>query len=150
MVTINVENEETFDSVFPSAVTAVRRMPVRDRGRAAPDGSGAGTLSRLVCADAWWRHPIGQGQIHRGDLIEVFPIASALDSRLPGPAHDRRVKVLVSLGGNLAFAAPDTPYTFEAFGNCDLTVHVATKLNRSHIDLVDITSFSRDGTTRAV
>jgi putative molybdopterin biosynthesis protein len=38
-------------------------------------GRGAGALSRLVCADAWWRHPIGQGQIHRGELIEVFPIA---------------------------------------------------------------------------
>ena len=47
--------------------------------------------------------------------------------------HDGRMKVLVSLGGNLALAAPDTPYTLEAFGNCDLTVHVATKLNRSHI-----------------
>ena len=38
-------------------------------------GRGAGALSRLVRADAWWRHPIGQGQIHRGELIEVFPIA---------------------------------------------------------------------------
>ncbi len=47
--------------------------------------------------------------------------------------HDGRVKVLVSLGGNLALAAPDTPYTFEALRNCLLTVHVATKLNRSHI-----------------
>src|SRR4029079_17231040 len=47
--------------------------------------------------------------------------------------HDGRMKVLVSLGGNLALAAPDTPYTLEAFGHCDLTVHVATKLTRSHI-----------------
>jgi molybdopterin-dependent oxidoreductase alpha subunit len=47
--------------------------------------------------------------------------------------HEGRVKVFVSLGGNLALAGPDTPYTLEAFGNCDLTVHVATKLNRSHI-----------------
>jgi molybdopterin-dependent oxidoreductase alpha subunit len=47
--------------------------------------------------------------------------------------HGGTVKVLVSLGGNLALAAPDTPYTFEALRNCDLTVHVATKLNRSHI-----------------
>jgi molybdopterin-dependent oxidoreductase alpha subunit len=44
-----------------------------------------------------------------------------------------RVKALVSLGGNLALAAPDTSYTFAAIKNCDLTVHVATKLNRSHI-----------------
>jgi molybdopterin-dependent oxidoreductase alpha subunit len=47
--------------------------------------------------------------------------------------HDGRVKVLVSLGGNLALAAPDTPYTFEAMRNCELTVHVGTKLNRSHL-----------------
>jgi molybdopterin-dependent oxidoreductase alpha subunit len=47
--------------------------------------------------------------------------------------HEGGVKVLVSLGGNLALAAPDTPYTFEAVRNCDLTVHVATKLNRSHV-----------------
>jgi molybdopterin-dependent oxidoreductase alpha subunit len=47
--------------------------------------------------------------------------------------HDGTVKVLVSLGGNLALAAPDTQYTFEAFRACELTVHVATKLNRSHI-----------------
>ena len=43
------------------------------------------------------------------------------------------MKVFVSLGGNLALAAPDTPYTFEALQNCELTVQVATKLNRSHI-----------------
>jgi molybdopterin-dependent oxidoreductase alpha subunit len=47
--------------------------------------------------------------------------------------HGGRVKVFVSLGGNLALAAPDTAYTFQALQNCDLTVHVATKLNRSHI-----------------
>jgi molybdopterin-dependent oxidoreductase alpha subunit len=47
--------------------------------------------------------------------------------------HDGTVRVFVSLGGNLALAGPDTVYTFEALRNCDLTVHVATKLNRSHI-----------------
>ena len=53
-------------------------------------GRGAGALSRLVRADAWWRHPIGQGQIHRGDLIEVVPITSALESPLP----DRRIALM--------------------------------------------------------
>ena len=47
--------------------------------------------------------------------------------------HDGGVKVFVSLGGNFALASPDTPYTFEALQNCDLTVQVSTKLNRSHI-----------------
>ncbi|MRV70550.1 FdhF/YdeP family oxidoreductase [Duganella sp. FT92W] len=43
------------------------------------------------------------------------------------------VKVFVGLGGNFAVAAPDTPRTFEALRRCDLTVHMATKLNRSHL-----------------
>jgi anaerobic selenocysteine-containing dehydrogenase len=47
--------------------------------------------------------------------------------------HDGRVKVFVSAGGNLALAAPDLAYTFDTFRNCELTVHIATKLNRSHL-----------------
>ena len=43
------------------------------------------------------------------------------------------VKVFVSLGGNFALAALDTPYSSEARQNCELTVQVSTKLNRSHI-----------------
>ena len=43
------------------------------------------------------------------------------------------VKVFVGMGGNFALAAPDTPYTFEALRNCELTVQVSTKLNRSHL-----------------
>ena len=43
------------------------------------------------------------------------------------------VKVFISLGGNFALAAPDTRSTSEALANCDLTVQVSTKLNRSHI-----------------
>ncbi len=43
------------------------------------------------------------------------------------------VKVFVALGGNFVLAAPDLPRTFEALRNCDLTVQVSTKLNRSHI-----------------
>jgi molybdopterin-dependent oxidoreductase alpha subunit len=43
------------------------------------------------------------------------------------------VKVFVALGGNFALATPDLAYTFEALRNCELTVQVSTKLNRSHI-----------------
>jgi molybdopterin-dependent oxidoreductase alpha subunit len=43
------------------------------------------------------------------------------------------VKVFVALGGNFALASPDLPYTFGALRNCELTVQVSTKLNRSHI-----------------
>jgi molybdopterin-dependent oxidoreductase alpha subunit len=42
-------------------------------------------------------------------------------------------KVFVALGGNFALATPDLAYTFEALRNCELTVQVSTKLNRSHI-----------------
>lgn len=43
------------------------------------------------------------------------------------------VKVLIALGGNLAAAAPDSPRTEEAISRCGLTVHISTKLNRSHL-----------------
>ncbi|WP_059412444.1 FdhF/YdeP family oxidoreductase [Cupriavidus basilensis] len=44
-----------------------------------------------------------------------------------------KVKVFVGLGGNFAAATPDTPRTWDALRSCDLTVHIATKLNRSHL-----------------
>ena len=47
--------------------------------------------------------------------------------------HRGDVKVFVALGGNFALAAPDLSYTAEALRNCELTVHVSTKLNRSHV-----------------
>jgi molybdopterin-dependent oxidoreductase alpha subunit len=43
------------------------------------------------------------------------------------------VKVFCALGGNFLSASPDTERTAAALQKCDLTVHVATKLNRSHI-----------------
>ncbi|MGX7678620.1 FdhF/YdeP family oxidoreductase [Jatrophihabitans sp. DSM 45814] len=45
----------------------------------------------------------------------------------------REVKVFVALGGNFALATPDQAYTFAGLRNCELTVQVSTKLNRSHI-----------------
>ena len=47
--------------------------------------------------------------------------------------HRGDVKVFVALGGNFALAAPDLSYTAEALQNCELTVQVSTKLNRSHL-----------------
>ncbi len=46
---------------------------------------------------------------------------------------DGRGKVFFALGGNFAAATPDTIQTWKALRRCDLTVHIATKLNRSHI-----------------
>ncbi|MYM74041.1 FdhF/YdeP family oxidoreductase [Duganella sp. FT134W] len=50
-----------------------------------------------------------------------------------GAMAEGKVKVFVGLGGNFAMATPDTPLTFKALQSCVLTVHVATKLNRSHL-----------------
>jgi molybdopterin-dependent oxidoreductase alpha subunit len=47
--------------------------------------------------------------------------------------HRGDVKVFVALGGNFALCTPDLAYTAEALRQCDLTVQVSTKLNRSHI-----------------
>jgi molybdopterin-dependent oxidoreductase alpha subunit len=47
--------------------------------------------------------------------------------------RDRRSKALVCLGGNLAVAMSDPEVTFKAMKNLDLVVHIATKLNRSHL-----------------
>jgi molybdopterin-dependent oxidoreductase alpha subunit len=44
-----------------------------------------------------------------------------------------KVKVFIGLGGNFSIATPDTPRTWEAMRSCDLTVHITTKLNRSHL-----------------
>jgi len=46
---------------------------------------------------------------------------------------DGRAKVFIGLGGNFAQATPDSPRTFQALSNCDLTVQISTKLNRSHL-----------------
>jgi molybdopterin-dependent oxidoreductase alpha subunit len=44
-----------------------------------------------------------------------------------------RLKVFIGLGGNFAMATPDTLRTFGGLRSCGLTVHIATKLNRSHL-----------------
>lgn len=47
--------------------------------------------------------------------------------------HDGKVKVFIGMGGNFASATPDTAFTEAALRKCELTVHVSTKLNRSHV-----------------
>ena len=47
--------------------------------------------------------------------------------------RDGKAKVFVGMGGNFVSAAPDTEVTEQAMRNADLTVHVSTKLNRSHV-----------------
>ncbi len=47
--------------------------------------------------------------------------------------HKGEAKVFIGMGGNFLSATPDTEYSAKALSNCDLTVHVSTKLNRSHL-----------------
>ncbi|HEX6871319.1 MAG TPA: FdhF/YdeP family oxidoreductase [Micromonosporaceae bacterium] len=47
--------------------------------------------------------------------------------------RDSRVKAFLALGGNFAAATPDTAVTEAALRGCQLTVHIATKLNRSQV-----------------
>jgi molybdopterin-dependent oxidoreductase alpha subunit len=44
-----------------------------------------------------------------------------------------KAKALLAMGGNFAAACPDTDQTYAALRGLDLTVHVSTKLNRSHV-----------------
>ncbi|GJF32213.1 formate dehydrogenase [Kitasatospora sp. NE20-6] len=47
--------------------------------------------------------------------------------------RDGRVRVFFAMGGNFVAATPDTAVTEAAMRRCRLTVHVSTKLNRSHV-----------------
>jgi molybdopterin-dependent oxidoreductase alpha subunit len=47
--------------------------------------------------------------------------------------RDGKVDVFFALGGNFVVATPDAEVTAASMANCMLTVHVATKLNRSHL-----------------
>jgi molybdopterin-dependent oxidoreductase alpha subunit len=44
-----------------------------------------------------------------------------------------QAKVFVGMGGNFVAATPDTELTYAAMQKCELTVHVSTHLNRSHV-----------------
>ena len=52
----------------------------------------------------------------------------AINAMLEGKA-----RVFIGLGGNFAQATPDSPRTHRALASCALTVHISTKLNRSHL-----------------
>lgn len=52
----------------------------------------------------------------------------AVEAMLSGKA-----RLFFGMGGNFALAAPDTANVFQGLQQCDLTVQVSTKLNRSHL-----------------
>ena len=57
-----------------------------------------------------------------------FDVVDAIRAMRDGRAH-----VFFAMGGNFLSAAPDTEATAAALRSCRLTVHVATKPNRSHL-----------------
>lgn len=57
-----------------------------------------------------------------------YDAVSAIQAMIDGKA-----KVFFGLGGNFSIATPDTDRTWEGMRKCDLTAHVTTKLNRSHL-----------------
>lgn len=57
-----------------------------------------------------------------------YDVVESIEAMLEG-----KVKVLIGLGGNFSLATPDTARTWQALRSCALTVHVTTKLNRSHL-----------------
>lgn len=63
-----------------------------------------------------------------------FPLRDGHDSvEAVRAIRDGRSRALVCLGGNLAVAISDPDTTFPAMRRLDLAVHIATKLNRSHL-----------------
>ncbi|MES2268703.1 MAG: FdhF/YdeP family oxidoreductase [Bacteroidota bacterium] len=47
--------------------------------------------------------------------------------------QEGKLKVFFAMGGNFLSATPDTTFTAEAMRKLELSVHVSTKLNRSHL-----------------
>jgi molybdopterin-dependent oxidoreductase alpha subunit len=57
-----------------------------------------------------------------------FDVVDAIEAM-----HQKKAKVFFGMGGNFISATPDTEFTAKALQNCNLTVQVSTKLNRSHL-----------------
>jgi len=61
-------------------------------------------------------------------LEEGYSVVHAIDAMAK-----QKAKVFFAIGGNFLSATPDTNYTAKGLQACDLTVHVSTKPNRSHL-----------------
>ncbi len=57
-----------------------------------------------------------------------YDTVAAIKAMYEGKAH-----LFLAMGGNFLSATPDTEFTAKALQNCSLTVHISTKLNRSHL-----------------
>ncbi|MBE0390886.1 FdhF/YdeP family oxidoreductase [Flavobacterium sp. PL002] len=57
-----------------------------------------------------------------------YDVIKAIDAM-----HKKEARFFLGMGGNFNSATPDTEFTAQALRNCDLTVHISTKINRSHL-----------------
>ncbi len=85
---------------------------------------------------------VGITEIPPADFLERLEHALRLHAALrarpqcrhrAGGDGERRGERLLAMGGNIAAAIPDWQVTQDALRRLDLTVHVSTKLNRSHL-----------------
>jgi anaerobic selenocysteine-containing dehydrogenase len=104
--------------------------------------TGAGICSVRGHSNAQGNHTVGITEKPSAHLIEGIECAfgfclpeghgreviATIDSMMRGDT-----KVFIALGGNFAAAIPDWVRMQEAIRKLDLTVHIATKLNRSHL-----------------
>jgi molybdopterin-dependent oxidoreductase alpha subunit len=106
------------------------------------DRPGAGALPLLGQANTAGSWALGlEGQPGTRWLDALERSTGLTVPRTPGPAlHEAvaamrksEVDVFLGLGGNLLSSMPDTERVAEGLRRCRLTVHVATKLNRSHL-----------------
>ncbi|MEJ3742398.1 FdhF/YdeP family oxidoreductase [Actinomycetes bacterium KLBMP 9797] len=81
-----------------------------------------------------WHEPPAWVPALSGRLGVPLPLQRGYDTvEALRAMRDGRVRVFMALGGNFAAATPDTELTHAALRSCALTVHVSTKLNRSHV-----------------
>ena len=57
-----------------------------------------------------------------------YDVVSAIEAM-----DQKKAKVFIGMGGNFISATPDTEFTAKAMQQCNLSVHISTKLNRSHL-----------------
>ncbi|MBN8431521.1 FdhF/YdeP family oxidoreductase [Microbulbifer salipaludis] len=57
-----------------------------------------------------------------------YNVVQAIEAMVAG-----NIKVFIGLGGNFAQATPDSGRTHRGLRNCELSVQISTKLNRSHL-----------------
>jgi molybdopterin-dependent oxidoreductase alpha subunit len=74
----------------------------------------------------------------REKLKEIFGFDPPKDNGLDTvesikAMHEGKLKFFFAMGGNFLSATPDTNYTADGLRKLDMTVHVSTKLNRSHL-----------------